>query len=66
MPDINHQYKIIYEGDLPAFLGAAEDLPQDVRESNGRTHYISASNNKTYQDFRWMIDGDGRIYIVDK
>ena len=56
----------MFDQEFPLYVGAEEGLPQDIRESNGRTHYISAGVEKQYQDIRWMIDEEGRIYTHSK
>ena len=35
-----------------------------MRETNKRTHYISAGRGDLYKQFRWAIDSEGRIILA--
>ena len=65
LPPAENTYHIVFEGDESLYLGTTDELPSDLRESNKRTHYISAGRSDRYKEFKWAIDSEGRITLAN-
>ena len=42
-------------------MAIVSDMKGDIRESCGRTSYVSAGTSQKHKEFRWKIDANGKL-----
>lgn len=50
----------------PLYLALVTGQSTDVRESCGRTHYVSCGSSDEYRNFAWTIDAKGALIAADR